>query len=71
MSDSNSNLDIQRLSALSDGIFAVAMTLLAFSIHLPESSAAGRLANDWSGGILAGERGAIVKAKAVDRYVLN
>jgi hypothetical protein len=46
MSDSNSGLDIQRLSALSDGIFAVAMTLPAFSIHLPESSAAGRLANE-------------------------
>jgi uncharacterized membrane protein len=46
MSDSNASLDIQRLSALSDGIFAVAMTLLAFSIHLPESSAAGRLANE-------------------------
>jgi uncharacterized membrane protein len=46
MSDSNASLDIQRLSALSDGIFAVAMTLLAFSIHLPESFAAGRLANE-------------------------
>jgi uncharacterized membrane protein len=48
MSDSNSSssLEIQRLSALSDGIFAVAMTLLAFSIHLPESSAAGRLADE-------------------------
>jgi uncharacterized membrane protein len=41
-----SSSDIQRVSALSDGIFAVAMTLLAFSIHLPESSATDRLANE-------------------------
>jgi hypothetical protein len=46
MNEPNPSLEIQRLSALSDGIFAVSMTLLAFSIHLPESSAAGRLANE-------------------------
>jgi uncharacterized membrane protein len=50
MNESNSSSDIQRVSALSDGIFAVAMTLLAFSVHLPESSAI------WSGDILVCDR---------------
>jgi uncharacterized membrane protein len=44
MNESDSIAEIQRLCALSDGIFAVAMTLLTFNIHLPDSSAAGRLA---------------------------
>ena len=35
MANSNSLSEIQRLSALSDGIFAVAMTLLAYNVHLP------------------------------------
>lgn len=36
---SNAKLSIQRLTALSDGIFAVAMTLLVFNIRLPEQKA--------------------------------
>jgi uncharacterized membrane protein len=87
MNESNSSLDIQRLSALSDGIFAVAMTLLAFSIHLPESSAAGRLATEltrmyhegiglvvsfWIAAMFWwASPEAIMKAKAVDRCVVD
>jgi uncharacterized membrane protein len=29
--------DVQRLAALSDGIFAVAMTLLAYNVHVPNA----------------------------------
>ena len=46
MNERNSASEIQRLSALSDGIFAVAMTLLAFNVHLPDSSAGERLAQE-------------------------
>jgi uncharacterized membrane protein len=41
-----SQSDIQRLSALSDGIFAVAMTLLTFNVHLPPSSAGPQLSQE-------------------------
>lgn len=41
-----SQSDIQRLTALSDGIFAVAMTLLAFNVHLPPSSAGAQLSQE-------------------------
>jgi uncharacterized membrane protein len=46
MNELGSKENIDRLAALSDGIFAVAMTLLASNIHLPESSAADRLAQE-------------------------
>jgi uncharacterized membrane protein len=39
MFKSDSEPVIQRLSTLSDGIFAVAMTLLAYNVHLPAVSA--------------------------------
>lgn len=34
-SEQGQSSDVQRLAALSDGIFAVAMTLLAFNVHVP------------------------------------
>ena len=34
--------DVQRLAALSDGIFAVAMTLLAYNVHVPNAPLTGR-----------------------------
>jgi uncharacterized membrane protein len=40
MNESNSIAEIERMSALSNGIYGVAMTLLVFSIRLPESFAA-------------------------------
>jgi hypothetical protein len=46
MANSNSLSEIQRLSALSDGIFAVAMTLLAYNVHLPASSAGLQLSRE-------------------------
>jgi uncharacterized membrane protein len=48
MKETESTEGIQRLAALSDGIFAVGMTLLTFNIHLPDSSASGRLAQELS-----------------------
>jgi uncharacterized membrane protein len=46
MKESDSKANIDRLAALSDGIFAVAMTLLASNIHLPEASAADHLGQE-------------------------
>jgi uncharacterized membrane protein len=46
MNEPKSKPDLDRLAALSDGIFAVAMTLLAANIRLPESSAADRLTEE-------------------------
>jgi uncharacterized membrane protein len=36
-SEKSSTWDVQRLAALSDGIFAVAMTLLAYNVHVPSA----------------------------------
>ncbi|MBV9999879.1 MAG: DUF1211 domain-containing protein [Verrucomicrobia bacterium] len=36
-SEKSQSGDVQRLAALSDGIFAVAMTLLAYNVHVPNA----------------------------------
>src|SRR5579883_2186177 len=41
--------DVGRIAALSDGIFAVAMTLLVLDIHLPETSGVHSEAELWAG----------------------
>jgi len=58
MNERNSGAEIQRLSALSDGIFSVAMTLLAFNVHLPDSSAGERLSQELAR--MFGEAGGLV-----------
>jgi uncharacterized membrane protein len=63
MTDNNSQLEIQRLSALSDGIFAVAMTLLAYNVHLPASSHASRQSQELAR--MFGEVGSLLLSFAI------
>ena len=63
MANSNSLSEIQRLSALSDGIFAVAMTLLAYNVHLPASFDDRGLPQEF--GRMLGEVGGLILSFAI------